>query len=263
MIDPSTFFPIGVFYQPTWAFDTWKARGVNTLYGYEPYNATNAAWSFVARADGFHYIREADNAAVDATDPYLLAYVNPIDEPDVRGPDAYAATIATYQQLKSINPKIPVMNTFSGGYVTGWQTDGPTPAQYKAMYAASDWIATCMYPVTGWDQPNATTQVGISVDDSRAIDPSKRQFAYIETGNQHLPWLASDERSVTPDEFRGEIWDAIIHGATGIIYFPDALSPFSYDTTDPLVEPEMKIQNAKLTQYGGAILSGKTPPASA
>ena len=196
------------------------------MYGFEPYNDTNATWSAKARAAGFHYMREADVTSTDAADPYLLAYVNPIDEPDIHTPDAYAASIQTYQYLKSINPNIPVMNTYSGGKVIGWESAAPTVAQYQSMFAATDWMAAAMYPVTGWNMPENTAAIGLTLDKAKAAAPGKRQFAYIETGNQHLPWTGPNERGVTPDEFRGEIWNAVIHGANGIVYFPDALVPF-------------------------------------
>jgi hypothetical protein len=89
--------------------------------------------------------------------------------------------------------------------------------------------------------------------------PQKRNIAYIETSNQDLTFVGPQERGVTPDELRGEVWDAVIHGATGIVYFPHALAHFNYDATPPDVAAEMTVQNARLAKYGTALLTTENP----
>jgi hypothetical protein len=61
----------------------------------------------------------------------------------------------------------------------------------------------------------------------------------------------------TPDQVRGEIWDAVIHGASGIVYFPQQIgNGFQFDATPANVANEMAVQDAKLQKYGAALLQG-------
>src|SRR5258706_9333138 len=81
----------------------------------------------------------------------------------------------------------------------------------------------------------------------------------METSDQGLPWLP-DATGVTPGQFRAEVWDAVIHGARGIIYFADQFKPgFAYDATPADVIAEMTVQDAKLKSLGGVLLSKIDP----
>ena len=55
---------------------------------------------------------------------------------------------------------------------------------------------------------------------------------------------------MTPSQFRAQIWNAVIHGARGIVFFPFDVgeTPWSYDTTPSDVIDEMRIQSALITQ---------------
>jgi hypothetical protein len=258
-VDLSTFFPIGVFYQPTWSFDTWKARGVNTLLGYEdPSGIGMAAWSQAARDRGLHYFREASaDPKQDIGDNSLIAWLNPIDEPDIHDPTG-AASAATYGKLHAADPNIPALTTYAGGYFLGLQ-QGKDKNFYENLFQYTDWLAPCVYPITGWGMPDGLSNVGKLVDITKSWAPGKRQMAYIECANQNLPWVGPLKRGPTPDEYRGEVWDALIHGATGIIYFPDSLVPFAYDNTEASVSAEMTTQDARVSRLGGMLLSAENP----
>jgi hypothetical protein len=163
-----------------------------------------------------------------------------------------------YSRLKKINPNLPVFMNFSGGHVVGYQEKN-WKHPYAAWLEGADWSGSDIYPVAGWNQPKALNLVGKAIDRLRAIAPDKPQFAFIETSDQGLAWLP-DAPGPTPSQFRAEIWDAVIHGARGIIYFPQQFKPsFNYNATPPEVEAEMKTQNAALKDLSGVLLSKLDP----
>jgi titin len=265
--DLSTFFPIGVFLQPAYLMPTWQSRGINTMVGHEKYGTTTLeSWTATANSLGLKYFREPlANSATDIADPNLLAWLYTIDEPDLE-PDvniASSAAAAFYQQYHSIDPTRPIATTYAGGYMIGDITKlfGRPKAYYDQLVTNNtDWLLNAMYPVTGWNRPDALNWVGQTEDRSKAWYPGKRSIAYIETSNQNLPWVGAAERGPTAGEMRGEIWDAIIHGSTGIVYFPQQVyNPFAYDTTPADVVAEMVTQNARLSKYGTALLTAENP----
>ncbi len=261
--DLTTFFPIGAFLQPTYTFSDWKARGVNTMVGFESYGdaTTFEQWTQVANDRGLKYMREPlANPALDKTDPNLLSWLYPVDEPDLTDlATAQPPAQAEFNLLRSIDPTRPIATTYAGGYVLDWLKGVRDRNYYETMTQYTDWVMPCIYPVTGWNQPENISGVGKLVDRVAEWFPGKRNIAYIETSNQNLPWVGPQERGVTPDEFRGEVWDAVIHGATGIVYFPHSLTPFNYDATPANVIAEMTVQNARLSKFGTALLTTQNP----
>jgi hypothetical protein len=260
--DLSTFFPIGAFLQPVYTFGTWKQRGINTLVGYEAYgqNTSLEQWTQVANDNGLKYMREPlANPSLDVNDPNLLTWLYPVDEPDlVSLAEALPGAKSEFNLLRSIDPTRPIATTYAGGYMLQW-LQGRDKAYYDALTQYTDWVMPCIYPVTGWNLPDRINGVGNLVDLMKQWYPQKRNIAYIETSNQDLTFVGPQERGVTPDELRGEVWDAVIHGATGIVYFPHALAHFNYDATPPDVAAEMTVQNARLAKYGTALLTTENP----
>jgi hypothetical protein len=261
--DLTTFFPIGVFQQPTYTMSTWKQRGVNTMVSFESYGTVTdmATWTQVANDNGLKYMRQPSaNPASDINDPNLLSWLYPIDEPDLSDlATALPGAQAAFNMLRAIDPSRPIATTYAGGYMLNWLQGVRDQAYYETMTQYTDWVMPCIYPVTGWNQPNNLNAVGQLVDRVSQWFPGKRNIAYIETSNQNLGWVGPQERGVTPDEYRGEVWDAVIHGATGIVYFPHSLNPFNYDNTPADVAAEMTVQDARLTKFGAALLTAQNP----
>jgi hypothetical protein len=75
-----------------------------------------------------------------------------------------------------------------------------------------------------------------------------------------LPWTPKATRGVTADEFRAEVWHAVIHGVKGVIYFPQRIGEgFAYDATPARVAREMVTQNARLNELR-EVLAGEMNP---
>jgi len=57
------------------------------------------------------------------------------------------------------------------------------------------------------------------------------------------------------------MWDSIIHGAQGILYFPFAFEPrFSFDNTSPQIEQEMIVQHKRIDDISKVLVSPIDPP---
>jgi hypothetical protein len=265
----SNFFPISVFYQPAFADHSttlagWKARGVNTLVGYETQGNTVTIdqYSAAAVAAGMYMIRQPRaNPADDATQQNLIGFLQP-DEPEING---YSAALlqANYAAWKAAVPNMPVLLNVDGSHVIGWQS-GATRQNYVDWFKGADWASDDIYPVTGFINPAAISAVGQAVDTLRSY-VNKPGMAVIETSNQRL-FVNSNpqwpERGVTPGEFREEVWDALIHHANGIMYFPQSFNAFHYDATPIDVAQEMIRQNTVIQSLAPVLNSSETADVS-
>jgi hypothetical protein len=241
-------FIIGVWSPPARDLAAWKTRGANTAVGYESESNTVSMdqWIAAARRQGMFTIRRPHkDIADDLNDPSLLAFLQ-MDEPDQRGIDP-EVLLDQYGDWKKRAPGIPVFLNVSGGHLLFRKTPRETYEQY---FRAADWIGNDFYPVTGWNQPTWLPRIGQAIDLARELSDGKPQFAFIETSNQQLAWTPKNTRGVTPGELRAEIWQAIVHGAGGIIYFPQQFNPFQFDATPSDVSLEMVKQDALLEKLG-------------
>jgi hypothetical protein len=243
---------------------------------------------------GMYLIRQPSADPTQDTNSHIIGWLQP-DEPDLKGITPTALQ-ATYNQLQGANAYLisqgvistprPVLTNFAGAFMTsyglgrpwvGWGasplgTPGtsnyiPYPTYVQGAVAASDWVAQDIYPVTGFGLPNLLGAVGDATTNlinytTVGGGAAKPAFSYIETSNQRL-FANSDPtllvRGPTPSEMRAEIWDSIIHGARGIMYFPQELDGFQYDATPIDNALEMTKQNAAITGIARALNSSVTP----
>src|SRR5258706_3695022 len=275
------FYPIGVFYQPaqavgTTSFAGWRGRGVNTLIGWEqqagnPTPVSIDDYSTAAVNAGMYMIREPRaNPGDDVWQPNLLAWLQP-DEPDGMGIPA-ATLQANYDAWHTADPNRPIMVNFDGSRIVGWQGK-LTRASYTPYIRAADWVSQDVYPITGFNSPSQLRVVGQAVStltsysaipdpDPGIPAPPKPTFAFIETSNQRLfsntfpEWV---ERGPRPAEFRAEVWDAVIHGARGIFYFPQSFCAFQYDATPIDVAAEMTKQDSIIAGVAPVLNSSDAP----
>jgi hypothetical protein len=266
-VPSSDFFPIGVHSQPKNSFDLWKSRGINTLFQYEAENnslgnatVSMSLWSSTAASKGLYYVRAPSaNPADDLQEKNLIAWAQK-DEPDLsnHSPNP-AVNIDIYQNWKATGPSKPVWINFAGPGVT------PVGADYTQWVKGGDWIAVDWYPIN-WNRENNINFIGLALDKLRqqANGVPKKYFAYIETSWQKLAG-SSAANTPTPDQFRGEVWSAIMHGANGIIYFPQVVpdrtigGSFSYDGTPADVAAEMTRVDATVQSYGRVLNAARNP----
>jgi hypothetical protein len=257
---PASLFPVGVFLQPVANFDIWKARGVNTVVDFWPGQQPLEEWNAAAVQRGLYMIRAPrDIPSQDINQKYLLAWSHH-DEPELNGVSVTQVQ-ASYAVLHATDPKRPVYINFSGWNVLS-QSDTLPDSLYQQYVNGADWTGQDIYPITGFGRADwldysktATDRwtAGIAVDKLRQLSGGKPQFAYIETSDQKLGWVPNG-RGPTPDELRGEVWDAIIHGAKGIVYFPQQIGgTFIHDATIATVAAEITKQDALINSLGAVL----------
>jgi hypothetical protein len=219
-----------VWSQPLYTFDKWQSRGINTVINFEPYGGQNTMdqWSDAANAHGFYQVRAPRaNPADDLNETRLLAWMH-ADEPDLHKV-APSVLAADYAKWRAVDATKPVLVNFSGGELLNHTTSNAT---YQAYMQSAQIVANDFYPVTGWGRPdwidNSKTVTdrkteGMAIKGYSDLSGGKPQWAFIETSAQKLGWInGGNMRGVTPAEFRGEVWDAVINGAKGIAYFSAA-----------------------------------------
>ena len=224
-----------------------------------PDGTSETGWNAAAIRDGLDEIRApSSDPARDAANRHLLAWALQ-DQPDDIGSAQvpYAKIQRTYRAWKGAAPSIPVYINFNGQFN---QYDNSTRASglswYQEYAQGANWITADLYPVNSGEGDDLGL-IGQEVDELRQIAGAKPVFAFIESG-------AYDAKDpvITPAQFRGEVWEAIIHGVRGIFYFPVQVSPtFSYDVTPPAVAAEMTRQDATITKLARVLQGGIDPPA--
>lgn len=253
-------FVIGVWSQPAWSMQKWKDRGINTAIGYESLSGTVSVDSFSQQVSklGMYMIRHPNwaNLASDKQYTNLLAWMHN-DEPDYKNVPA-SKLQADYAKLKAANHNLPVFVNFAGSFAL-WGYGGKKQADYQAWMKGADWISNDLYPITAHNRPSALDAAGLAVERLANWSGGKRQFSVIEASDQELS-DHPDYPGVTPDQFRAQVFNAVIKGATGIIYFPQKIGGgFKFDNMTTPVEAEMKSVNARLTRIGAALMSRKDP----
>jgi hypothetical protein len=260
----SDVFPIGVWTQPVNSFDKWKSRGVNTLIEYQGDGATIEQWSQAARDRGMYYIRRPlSNFYNDVGDQNLLAWALP-DEPEITTRYPAETLKGWIDGWKQADPNRPIWVNFSGGWVLRWQGNRAGPGGYKEYQDLVDWESSSIYPVTGWARPEEHPGLdapGRSIDQLEKWGGGDPQFAVLESSDQELPWIQQDIPAPTAGQFRAQVWDSIIRGARGVIYFPMSFKPsFKFDNTPPEIVAEMTATNAKIQSLAAVLQSDIDPP---
>jgi hypothetical protein len=211
--------------------------------------------------NGMFIVRQPNpNIQEDVSEPYLLAWMHN-DEPDnPKPPTDPKLLIEGYKKMKATDPSRPVFVNFSGGNVLFKKTPR---SFYDGYIKGADWIGNDFYPITGWNRPDWLFRVGEICDILKEWSRGKPQLVYIECSDQKLAWTPEETRGVSPDEMTSEIWQAVVHGAIGIVYFPqqfDRGKGFHYDATPEDVSIEMARQNKRLTDLGTVLSRPANPP---
>lgn len=254
-------------------FGYWKGLGINTLVEIpqtSDLNATTAAqWDSAACSAGLSTMRRPinDDPMHDTsgrTSSCMVAWNLP-DEPDLEGVPGVsmspAQIAALAQKDKAANPQRPVYLSLVGVRVMT-ASRLPQERPYAAVVGPTDWLSVDDYPVDA-GRLNPIHIIARELDGLAQIGPaSAKRMAFIETGH-----VGNQRTPITPDQMRAEIWQAVIHGARGIIYFSDTApaqgqgAPSSYDNTTAGIPQMMASQNAILTSLADVLVSPSDPSA--
>ena len=239
-------FVLGVWVQPIEMMDAWQARGINTMVEV-PQGHEVDPWARAADAKGLMQIRQpAHDLAADIKDPHLLAWATNDEPSDKRGPfldygqvaqdpAAVVRQAAPWRAAaRAAGRFVPIWTNHVGPHIS------PDWAQHNALMhdymqgPASDWLAADSYPIQGRRPPvirsndgYTSTIQGIVLDRQRAWSGGKPIMTFIGTSAFNL-----GDPTPSVAEFNLMAWSSVIHGASGIIYFPVQFTPnWSFDVT--------------------------------
>ncbi len=237
-------------------FGLWKSRGINTMV-VVPQGDDEVSWNQAAVQDGLYEIRTpAANPATDVGNRHLLAWALPDQPDDVTAQMPYQAIAQLSRTWKRTDPGMPVYINFNGQFDQHDVRTQDGGLSWYGLYAASaDWLTADLYPVNAGRGADLSS-IGQEVAELRKLGGTKPVFVFIESGAYD-----AGNPVITPGQFRGEIWQAIISGARGIFYFPVQVSPtFAYDVTPPAVAFVMRRQDRIITGLA-SVLQGPIDPA--
>lgn len=161
------------------------------------------------------------------------------DEPDMRRPndnsqDVYPTNFKAFgDKVRLADPTRPVYTNFGKGMAipewNGYHEEAPggagTYAGDMALYcASSDIVSADFY---GWTDPyEAASQKGAyaygrAVDNIRAMcGPDQLAYGFVEGSH---PWAESTPAAagstITAAQMEAAIWNTVVHGANGLVYF--------------------------------------------
>jgi hypothetical protein len=263
--DPS-FFPIGVWLQSPAKAPEYKAIGINTFVDLWD-GPTEKDLADLAKY-GMYLVSTQNDVALSSPNRAVIKGWLHDDEPDNRQPigfGLYGNCIPAREierrtrEMRARDSTRPVVINFGQGIANEhWRGLGPCTNlrnYYSIATRDVDILSFDIYPVA-----SRTPQVkgkleyvarGVTRLRNLAVDGQK-VWAILET-------TALDPRHrVMPAQLRAEIWMAIIHGASGIVYFVHEFAPaarsdaiFRY----PDIVREVAAQN-KLIRSMAAVLNG-------
>ncbi len=230
--DPG-FFPIGVWLQSPARARNYKAIGINTFVGLSN-GPTEVQLAELAKNEMFVVASQNEVALASVNRGIIKGWLH-ADEPDNAQPIALGlygtcipatTVVRRTQKMKSRDPTRPVMINFGQGVANEfWRGRGPCTgdkAYYSIAAQDADILSFDIYPV-GSDTPQIKGKLeyvarGVTNLINLAVNHQK-VWTVIETT------ALDPKHAVTPAQVRSEVWMAIIHGATGIVYFVHEFAP--------------------------------------
>ena len=223
----SGFFPIGVWLQSPPNAPRYKAMGINTFVGLWQ-GPTEAQLAELAK-QGMYVVAEQNDVGLNSINRGIIKSWMQADEPDNAqitglgryGPCIPAAEVARRSHaMKARDASRPVMINFGRGVADiSWPGRGICTGDqdyYDTAITSADILSFDIYPV-GSDTPHVKGRLeyvaqGVANLVKRAA-PGQTVWAVLETT------ALDPARPVRAEELRAEVWMALIHGATGIVYF--------------------------------------------
>ena len=279
----ANFFPIGVWMQSPIRAASYKAIGINTFVGLWE-GPTEQQLAALARQD-MYVVAEQNDVGLKSVNRHIIKAWMQQDEPDNAQPiglGLYGTCIAASEvtrrtrEIKAADPTRPVMLNFGQGVANEfWQGRGKCNGDYRYYDVAingADILSYDIYPV-GSSMPQVKGKL-------EYVARGVTNLIKRATGQQSV-WMALETtaldpaRRPTPAEVRAEVWMALIHGATGILYFVHEFRPqfredaiFRYPDivdevtrTNHLIESLAPVLNSP-SLNGTIRISSKTPIAT-
>jgi hypothetical protein len=221
------FFPIAVWMQAPQRAPAYQKLGINTIVGL--FEGPTEAQLAEAARHGIYVVAEQNETALKSPYRDVIKGWMQADEPDnaqLRGLGKFAPCVPASEvarrtaALKARDPTRPVLVNFGRGVADEtWPGRGACTGDlgyYGEAMAQADIVSFDIYPVAN-DRPQVQGKLeyvarGVARLREREA-PGQRVWADIETTGIY------GRARVTPAQLRAEVWMALVHGATGIVYF--------------------------------------------
>ena len=273
--DRPDFFPFAVWVQNPRNAERYKSIGVNTYVSLYR-GPTEEQLAALEKAGMYAVVHQSERSLKFKDSKVIVAWMHG-DEPDNaqrprdgrKGwdpPIAPEKIIADYERIKATDPTRPVLLNLGQGVAwDNWIGRGVRsrhPEDYPHYVKGCDIASFDIYPVTH-DHPEVAGKldfVGRGV--KRLVEwtgGQKPVWACIETTHIH-----SEKARPTPQQIRSEVWMAITHGATGIIYFCHEFAPREIEAgllQYPEIMEAVKAVNAEVAGLARVINSPTLPDA--
>ena len=223
-----TFFPIGVWQQSPFRAPMYKKLGINLFVALFE-GPTESQLDELAK-NGMFAIAEQKLEILQSPNLGVIKAWMQIDEPDNAqpiaggryGPCVSAATVAERAAaMKKADPTRPVFVNFGRGVADpSWIGRGTCTGDlgyYTVAAQNNDILSFDIYPAST-NTPNVKGRLeyvahGVNVLQN-AAKAGQQVWTVIETTR-----ISSETSRPTPQQIRSEVWLALTHGASGIIYF--------------------------------------------
>ena len=166
---------------------------------------------------------------------------------------------ASFRALKQADASRPVFVTFTAYFMEefGKYDAAARKRLYPALVRSCDVVGFDVYPIYGWNKPEWIDYVAKGTAQLCALAGPKRPvYVWIET-SKGTKWVSYEkQKDVLPRHTRGEVWMAIIRGATAIGYFTHAWRPtFTEFRPTEEMQRELKRLNGQITRLAPALLA--------
>jgi hypothetical protein len=236
--DPS-YFPIAVWLQDPKNARRFQEAGINLYVGLwrGPNEAqlkalSDAGMSVVCAQNAVGLAHKGDRTIVGWMHGDEPDNAQPVTDPKTGrrgygGPVPPEKIVADYERLRAADPTRPILLNLGQGVANDqWKGrgTGARPDDYLTYVKGGDIVSFDVYPVAGLDRPDGAEflwYVAKGVD--RLVNWTEgRRIVWncIEASR-----VSNEKAKVTPHQLRAEVWMALVHGSTGLIYFVHQFKP--------------------------------------
>jgi hypothetical protein len=238
--DP-TFFPIAVWLQGSWHATELANLGINIYVGNNSGTDSLAASDLATlKALGMRAIVGQDSVGLaNIDDPTIIGWWMDPDEPDNAqsngmggyGPPVAPSTLVTrYNAYKKADPTRPVwLGLGQGVAYANYEGRGSNPPAESGYVPASDIASFDIYPYNNCSgDENAKVTCGQFWLNATEVDnlqgwSTRNQAVWTDFETTVIGAGTTD--GPTPAQTASEVWLALIHSASGVVYFIDSWNP--------------------------------------
>lgn len=255
-VDGRPTIPVGPWQQPPRLFAYHRSLGMNCLIwppsgGYDDESSTAA------------YVRPAQGLGMGVILHYRDELVR---EPGVWGwvgggwPVENA--LRRYEMMRRNDPHHLIQVNFGGhGLIRNEDTDF-----YRAELHYVDSIVVHVWPEMFEGEPRNLRYVAAMVDNARKLCADRpRGEASIWADLSLHQWFEKEAKggwkfpAPTPEEFKFQVWLALIHGADGICIFPISFDPFVYSQIPAKIEESLPALLGEVGRFAAALCADESP----